>query len=74
MGPRITDSATCGITARPQATLEPVRKAAVSERVEPAVDADELGYDPIPPNRRITVFVRYRIRGRGQPLAYLVDE
>jgi hypothetical protein len=37
-------------------------------------DTKELPYDPIPPRKTVTVTVRYRLRGRGQPLHYSLDE
>jgi hypothetical protein len=30
-------------------------------------DTEEVGYDPIPPKKTVTISVHYRIRGRGQP-------
>jgi hypothetical protein len=37
-------------------------------------DTKELHYDPVPPKKTVTVAVRYRLRGRGQPLPYFLDE
>jgi hypothetical protein len=37
-------------------------------------DAEDVRYDPIPPKKTVTVSVPYRIRGRGQPLPYPLDE
>jgi hypothetical protein len=37
-------------------------------------DTKELHYDPVPPKKTVTVAVRYRLRGRGQPLHYFLDE
>ena len=34
------------------------------------VDVEELRYDPVPSRKSATVLVRYRFRGRGQPLPY----
>jgi hypothetical protein len=35
---------------------------------------EELNYDPVPPQKTVTVSVRYRIGGRGRPLPYPLDE
>ena len=37
-------------------------------------DAEEVKYAPIPPKKTVTISVHYRIRGRGQPLPYPLDE
>jgi hypothetical protein len=34
----------------------------------------ELAYNPVPPKRTVTVSLRCRIRGRGLPLHYPVEE
>ena len=44
-----------------------------SEHV-PAVEIDDLGYDPVPPRKTITLSVRYHLRRRGQPLPGALDE
>jgi hypothetical protein len=41
---------------------------------EQTADAEDLSYDCVPSKKAITVSVRYRIRGRGQPLPYPLDE
>jgi hypothetical protein len=33
-----------------------------------------LPYEPIPPKSVVTLSVRYRVRGRGRPLPYDLDE
>ncbi|HWG45516.1 MAG TPA: hypothetical protein VN688_22320 [Gemmataceae bacterium] len=37
-------------------------------------NTEEFNYDPVPPKKTITVSVRYRIGGLGQPLPYPLDE
>ncbi len=39
-----------------------------------AGDAGGLSYAPIPPHESLTVSVVYRVRGRGQPLPYSLEE
>jgi hypothetical protein len=37
-------------------------------------NTEEFAYDRVPAKRAVTVSVLYRIRGRGRPLPYPVDE
>ncbi len=37
-------------------------------------DTEELNYDPVRPKKTVLVSMRYRIRGRSQPLPYPLDE
>ena len=37
-------------------------------------DVGSLAYAPIPPRKSVTVSVVYRIRGRGKPLPYFLEE
>jgi hypothetical protein len=39
-----------------------------------AGDTEGLAYFPIPPRKTVRLSVAYRIRGRGQPLPYPLDE
>ncbi len=34
---------------------------------------DEFDYSPIPPKRSFTMYARYKIRGRGKPPSYQVE-
>jgi hypothetical protein len=37
-------------------------------------EPEDLTYDFVPPKKSVTLSVRYRIRGRGKPLPYPLDE
>jgi len=38
------------------------------------VDVEVLNYQPVPPRKGITLSVLYRVRGRGRPLPYALNE
>lgn len=58
----------------PHASSEADRNGSQLESQEQESGTEELVYDLVPPKKSVTVSVRYRIRGRGQPLPYLLDE
>jgi hypothetical protein len=63
----------------PQSGLADVAAEAVSNGSSPdeyaqGDDAEGINYDPIPSKKTVTISVYYRIRGRGKPLPYLLDE
>lgn len=60
-------------TGLPQFPFEAVNIAPQTKRGEGEED-EERNYDPIPPKKSITVSVRYRLKGRGKPLPYYLDE
>jgi hypothetical protein len=60
-------------TGLPQIPFEAVNIALQTNRGE-GEEAEERNYDPIPPKKSITVSVRYRLKGRGKPLPYSLDE
>ncbi|MHB1423837.1 MAG: hypothetical protein ACYC3I_11705 [Gemmataceae bacterium] len=57
----------------PEGTSETCNKGSLRDEREAEEETEELNYDPIPPKRTVMVSVRYRIRGRGQPLPYPLD-
>lgn len=68
------NATTWGEQAPPQ-THEPVdhNGVATGHSSEESV-AELLDYNPVPSKRSVTLLVRYRIRGRGQPTPYPLAE
>jgi len=69
-----TDPAAIGSPGLPQATPEAGSNGTPLEDCGQQEHSELVTYDPVPPKRTVTVSVRYRLRGRGQPLHYPVDE
>ena len=74
MNPDTNDPAAFAPPGLLQAASQADRNGSGLDNQGQAVDAEELGYDSVPPKHTVTVSVRYRIRGRGQPLPYSLDE
>jgi hypothetical protein len=74
MNPHNRDPAALAQPGLPQAASAAGINGGPLDDRGPAGDPVERNYDPVPPRKTITVAVRYRLRGRGQPLHYSLDE
>ncbi len=74
MNPDTKNTAAFTSQGLPHASSEADRNGCQLENQEQASDTEKLAYDFVPPKQIVTVSVRYRIRGRGQPLPYPLDE
>jgi hypothetical protein len=74
MNPHKSDPAARAQPGLPQATAPVGGSGSPLGGCGESEDAEELTYDPVPPKKTVTVSVRYRIGGRGQPLPYALDE
>lgn len=74
MNPDTNNPAAFPLSGLPRTTSETDRNGIQLENQGQAVNLEELGYDSVPPKKSVTVSVRYRIRGRGRPLPYSLDE
>lgn len=74
MNPDTKNTAAFASPGLPHASSEADRNGSQLENQEQESDTEELVYDLVPPKKSVIVSVRYRIRGRGQPLPYPLDE
>jgi hypothetical protein len=62
------------LDSRPLSPTPPVTGQNGSQVDNRAGDAEGLAYAPMRPRKTVRLSVAYRIRGRGQPLPYSLDE
>jgi hypothetical protein len=74
MNPHTSDPAVFAPQGLPQADSDTDKNGSRLDNQEQGPDTEELAYDFVPPKQTVTVSVRYRISGRGQPLPYPLDE
>ncbi len=74
MNPNTNNPAAFAPSGLPQPASETGRNGSPFDNQGQAADTEDFGYDFVPAKKTITVSVCYRIRGRGQPLSYPLDE
>jgi hypothetical protein len=74
MNPDTRDPAAFAPPGLPQSASEPDRNNSRRDNQDQAAEMEDTSYGSVPPKQTLTVSVRYRIHGRGQPLPYPLDE
>ena len=70
VNPNHLDPATMEQEALPPPNLEAGKNGTPLDEA----DTEEMNYVPMPPKRTVTISVQYKVRGRGRPLPYLLDD
>lgn len=74
MNPNTDNPVVFPVSGLPQTATETDRNDSRLEDQGRAEEPEDLTYESVPPKKSFTLSVRYRIRGRGKPLPYPLDD